>query len=116
MNMPRSSSNDVGPEVPAFLVVNIDDIGMCHGANVAFLELSRLGACDSGSVMVPCPWFLEIAEASTSDPSLRIGVHLTLNAEKEFYRWRPLTNPGRSSGLVDGDGFFWRSVPELRRN
>lgn len=96
------------------LVINIDDIGMCHGANQAFAQLSRMGRCDSGSAMVPCPWFSEIVEMATADPSLKVGIHLTLNAEKPLYRWRPLTGSRQSSGLVDHDGYFWRSVPELR--
>jgi predicted glycoside hydrolase/deacetylase ChbG (UPF0249 family) len=100
----------------AQVVVHADDIGMCHGANAAFLELSRLGICTAGSVMVPCPWFLETAEMAAKHPELDIGVHLTLNAEKRHYRWRPLTAPGQSAGLTDGDGYFWRTVDELRRH
>jgi predicted glycoside hydrolase/deacetylase ChbG (UPF0249 family) len=46
------------------VVVHQDDVGMCHGANVAFLELSRRGVVTSGSVMGPCPWFPEIAIAA----------------------------------------------------
>jgi len=46
------------------LVLHEDDVGMCHGANSAFLELTGLGACSSGAVMVPCPWFPEMAEAA----------------------------------------------------
>lgn len=97
------------------LIINIDDVGMCHGANQAYLTLFRAGRCDSGSVMVPCPWFLEIAEAGAQDPSLQLGVHLTITAEKPYYRWRPLTAPGPDSGLVDQNGFFWRTVPEVRQ-
>lgn len=99
-----------------FVVVNIDDVGMCHGANVAYLELRRLGIVDSGSVMVPCPWFLEIAEAGAEDPSLNLGVHITLTSEKRHYRWRSLSKATQASGLVDADGFLWRSVGELRAN
>ena len=73
------------------VVVHQDDVGMCHGANVAFVELSRLGTITCGSVMVPCPWFSEIAELAADDPTLDLGVHLTLTAEKTHYRWRPLT-------------------------
>lgn len=98
-----------------FAVINIDDVGMCHGANVAFLELKRMGAVDSGSVMVPCPWYLEIAEAGAEDPTLALGLHITLTSEKKHYRWRPLTKATKASGLADDDGFMWRSVPELRR-
>ena len=50
------------------VVIHQDDVGMCHGANVAFVELSRAGAVTSGSVMVPCPWFSEIAEIAAADP------------------------------------------------
>jgi len=98
-----------------FVVLNIDDVGMCHGANVAYLELRRAGAVDSGSVMVPCPWFLEIAEAGAREPSLNLGVHITLTSEKQYYRWRPLTKPSKASGLVDDDGYMWPRVPALRR-
>jgi hypothetical protein len=108
--------SDVANDATPFVVVNVDDVGMCHGANAAYLELRRLGAVDSGSVMVPCPWFLEIAEAGALDPTLNLGVHITLTSEKRHYRWRPLTKATQASGLVDADGFFWRSVPELRRN
>lgn len=98
------------------LVVHQDDVGMCHGANVAFLELSRAGAVTSGSVMVPCPWFPEIAEAAAADPTLDLGVHLTLTAEKQHYRWRPLTAPAVAAGLVDAAGYQWRDVTSVRRH
>ena len=67
------------------IVLHQDDVGMCHGANVAFRELSALGSITSGSVMVPCPWFREAAQMAANE-SLDLGVHLTLTAEKEFYR------------------------------
>ena len=78
------------------IVLHQDDVGMCHGANVAFSELSVLGSITSGSVMVPCPWFREAAEMAVANKSLDLGVHLTLTAEKEFYRWRPLTSTSKT--------------------
>jgi chitin disaccharide deacetylase len=96
------------------LVIHADDVGMCHGANAAFVELSEAGTITSGSVMVPCPWFPEIAERAAANLSLDVGVHLTLNAEKPHYRWRPVTNASTASGLVDEDGYFWRTVSEVR--
>lgn len=98
------------------IVLHQDDVGMCHGANVAFLELSKLGSITSASVMVPCPWFAEAASMAASDPKLDLGVHLTLTAEKEFYRWRPISDPAKSTGLVDDDGFMWRDVSSVRKN
>lgn len=101
---------------PVQVVINIDDIGMCHGANLAFVDLSNMGRCDSGSAMVPCPWFSDIVDMATRDSALRVGIHLTLNAEKSLYRWRPLTGARPSSGLVDRDGYFWRRVSDVRAN
>jgi predicted glycoside hydrolase/deacetylase ChbG (UPF0249 family) len=97
-------------------VIHEDDVGMSHGANVAFRELTALGVCSAGSVMVPCPWFPEVLEMAAADPALDLGVHLTLNSEKRPYRWRPLTNPPRSAGLTDEQGYFWPDVPSVRRN
>ncbi|MCY3635210.1 MAG: polysaccharide deacetylase family protein [bacterium] len=98
------------------LVIHADDVGMCHGANRAYVELSHFGTITSGSVMVPCPWFSEIAETAAGDDSLDCGVHLTLNAEKKHYRWGPVSSVGPSSGLVDEHGFLWGTVAEVRRN
>jgi predicted glycoside hydrolase/deacetylase ChbG (UPF0249 family) len=96
------------------VVVHEDDVGMNHGANLAFQDLFGLGICTAGSVMVPCPWFLEVAEMQAKDPRLDIGVHLVLTSEFRTYRWRPLTGASQASGLVDGDGYFWRTARETR--
>lgn len=97
------------------VVIHEDDVGMSHGTNVAFRELSAKGACSAGSVMVPCPWFPETAALAAAEPSLDLGVHLTLTSEQKPYRWRPLTAPPRSAGLTDELGFFWPDVPRARR-
>ncbi|MBK6336360.1 MAG: polysaccharide deacetylase family protein [Betaproteobacteria bacterium] len=96
------------------VIVHVDDVGMCHGANVAFLELARSGGVTCGSVMVPCPWFREIADAAAADRTLDLGVHLTLTSEWPHYRWGPLTTVSRASGLVDEQGYFPRNCLELR--
>jgi predicted glycoside hydrolase/deacetylase ChbG (UPF0249 family) len=96
------------------LILHIDDLAMCHGGNRAYLELARRGFVTCGSVMVPCPWFREIAEAAAAEPGLDLGVHLTLTSEWAHYRWRPLSTASRASGLIDEDGYFWRDVASLR--
>lgn len=103
---------DLDPKRRA-VILHADDVGMCHGANTAFVELSRRGALTCGSVMVPCPWFPEIARIAAGEPTLDLGVHLTLTSEWAAYRWAPLTCPGASSGLVDSEGYFHRTVAAL---
>ena len=97
-------------------ILHVDDLGSTHGANQAFVELARHGRVTCGSVMAPCPWFREIAEAAAADPSLDLGVHLTLTSEWRHYRWPPLSTTSRTSGLIDGDGYLWRDVASLRRH
>lgn len=100
------------------VILHVDDLAMCHGANRAFLDLAHpdltlAGFVTCGSVMVPCPWFLEIAEAA-GNAALDLGVHLTLTSEWRHYRWRPLSTTRSASGLIDEDGYFWRDVASLR--
>lgn len=104
------------PDGTRAVVPHIDDIGMCHGANEAYARLAGRGFITSGSVMVPCPWFREAVDICTADPALDIGVHLTLTSEWRRYRWRPLSTVAPSSGLLDADGYMWRTVAELRAN
>lgn len=97
------------------VVIHADDLGMCRGANDAFAELSAFGTVTSGSVMVPCPWFPDLAAKACATPALDVGVHLTLTSEMPGYRWRPLTRAPKSAGLTDEMGFFHRDVASLRR-
>lgn len=97
------------------VVLNVDDLGATHGANRAYLALARAGRVTTGSVMAPGPWFREIAEAAAADPSLDLGVHLTLTSEWPHFRWAPLSTASRASGLVDDDGYLPRDVAGLRR-
>lgn len=98
------------------LIPNHDDLGMSFGSNVAFLKLCNVGFIKSGSVMVPCPWFPHLVNIAGNNPKLNIGVHLTLTSEWSNYRWKPLTTNSISSGLIDGDGYFWKNRQLLRLN
>ena len=92
------------------VILHVDDVGMCLGANQAFLRLAERRMVTCGSIMVPCPWFQAIAEA------LDLGVHLMLTSEWAVYRWRPISTASKASGLIDGDGYFWRDLASLRRH
>ncbi len=93
-------------------IVHCDDIGMCHAANQGAFEALTHGPASCGSVMVPCPWFPEAAERARRDPSLDLGVHLTLNAEWSHYRWGPVAGAAAVPSLVDADGYLYRTTLE----
>ncbi|MDQ4133796.1 MAG: polysaccharide deacetylase family protein [Actinomycetota bacterium] len=95
------------PPDARLLIVNCDDLGCSHAANVGIYEALRSGVATSASLMVPCPWAREAAARYRGED---VGVHLTLNAEYDLYRWGPLTH---SPSLLDGDGGFPRTVEDL---
>jgi chitin disaccharide deacetylase len=89
------------------LIVSCDDLGSCHAANVGVYEALRGGVATSAGLMVPCPWARDAAFRYRGED---VGVHLTLNAEHDAYRWGPIT---QSPSLLDGDGGFPRTVGDL---
>lgn len=98
------------------VIVHADDLGMCHAANAAFWEDCSFGIVTSGAVMMPCPWAPALAAGCGAHPAADVGVHLTLNSEWDGYRWRPLSTCDPKSGLLDGEGYMWRSVKELHQH
>jgi chitin disaccharide deacetylase len=89
------------------LIVRADDLGSSRSANMAIIDSYKNGITSATEVMVPCPWFNDAAEMLKSTPDLDVGLHLVLNSEWLYYKWRPLTS-GKT--LVDGDGYFTQMV------
>jgi predicted glycoside hydrolase/deacetylase ChbG (UPF0249 family) len=88
------------------VIIHTDDIGMCHASVQAFKDLWDFGTITSGATMVPCPWFPAVAQMCREHPDMDMGVHATLNAEWESYRWGPVSTRDPESGLLDADGYF----------
>ena len=95
------------------LIINGDDTGMCHAANVATIDSLEHGLMTSATIMVPCPWFTEIARYAEVNPRKDFGVHLCHTSEWQVYRWGPVAPLGKVPGLVDNEGYLWRSVLEV---
>jgi predicted glycoside hydrolase/deacetylase ChbG (UPF0249 family) len=93
-------------------VVHADDIGMSHAANSGAFEALANGPATCGSVMVPCPWFVESAELAQDGRDVDLGVHLTLNAEYDTYRWGPVAGRTVVPSLVDEAGHLFKTSRE----
>lgn len=89
------------------LIVNCDDLGSTHAANLGVYEALRAGLATSATLMVPCPWARDAAARYRGED---VGVHLTLNAEWDLYRWGPITH---APSLLDGDGGFPRTLQDV---
>lgn len=95
------------PPGAKLLILNCDDLGLSHAANVGVYQALREGLATSASLMVPCPWAREAASRYRGED---VGVHLTLNAEYDLYRWGPITH---APSLLDGDGGFPRTLQDV---
>jgi hypothetical protein len=94
------------PADARLLIINCDDLGMCHSANEGVYHSLRHGIATSATLMVPCPWAREAAARYRGED---VGVHLTLTAEWELYRWGPIT---QAPSLLGGDGGFPRTIED----
>jgi chitin disaccharide deacetylase len=94
------------PRGTKLLIVHADDLGETHSVNAAAIKALQSGTINSASLMVPCPWFPEIADYAKSHPDADFGLHLTLTSERVYYRWGPVAPADEVPSLMDKDGYF----------
>ncbi|MFX1443752.1 MAG: polysaccharide deacetylase family protein [Promethearchaeota archaeon] len=98
------------------VIFHIDDMGFSHASNVASFECLDFGIASCGSILVPAPWFLEVASICRAKPKYDIGIHLTFTCEYDLYRWRALSSVDLKSGLLDSEKCLWRTSEEAISN
>ena len=97
------------PKGTRALILHIDDTGMSWESNQGTIRAMSQGVATSCSVMMTCPWVSEIVKWLKANPKMDAGLHLTLNAEWEDYRWGPIAGKLTVPGLVDSEGALWHT-------
>ena len=95
------------------LIVHADDIGLAQSVNQATDEAFASGGITSGSIMVPCPWFIDFAEYYKSHPDLDVGIHITLTSEWDFYKFGGILPSTEIPSLLDENGYFYPTTEEV---
>jgi len=104
------------PPSARLLVIHADDLGMSHSVNRATFEALEKGWITSASILVPCPWFPEVARWAKDHPNADLGIHQALNSEWTGFRWGPISGAGRVPSLVDETGFLPLDTPAVGQN
>lgn len=104
------------PPDTVVLILNADDFGMNHATNIGTFGAMKAGGMTSATIMVPCPWFQEVALWAKENPKANLGLHLTLTSEWKRYKWGPVVGREGAPSLVDDQGYFYPDVPMVYMN
>lgn len=95
------------------LIIHADDLGAAHSKNIATFKAMEEGVVTSASIMMNTPWVVEVINYSNEHPEADLGIHITLTAEWETYKWGPVLGRDQVPSLVTEQGYFHSSVPEF---
>ena len=104
------------PSDSKLLILHADDIGVAQSVNQASFNAFESGSITSGSVMVPCPWFLEAAEYAKANPNHDLGLHLTVTSEWKNYKWGGISSSNEINSLINNNGHFYESNNDFEEN
>jgi predicted glycoside hydrolase/deacetylase ChbG (UPF0249 family) len=104
------------PASARLLVIHADDLGMNHSVNRATFEALEKEWITSASILVPCPWFPEVAKWAREHPSADVGIHQALNSEWTTLRWGPVSPKDKVPSLLDSDGYLPLDTPAVTEN
>jgi chitin disaccharide deacetylase len=104
------------PHDSKLLIIHADDMGLSKSVNSACIKAFEEKGITSGSIMMPCHEASAILSYVKNHPGTDAGIHITLTAEWETYKWGGLTPSAQIPGLLDKNGNFFATVEELGKS
>lgn len=103
------------PKNTKLVILHADDVGVSHSTNDATVTAMEKGCVNSASIMVPCPWFAEIASYAREHPGADFGLHITLTSEWNHYKWAPVTPAQQVPSLINKQGFLYATTDSVQK-
>ena len=90
------------------LVIHADDLGLEESVNSTSFESLKKNTVSSASVIMTTENIDEVANFSELNPTLDLGVHLTVTSEWKIHKWGGvLDDKDIPSLLNDNNQFYW---------
>lgn len=103
------------PRDAKLLIIHADDAGVSHSENMATIKGMEEGIVNSASIMVPCPWFPEIANyARKNSKEKDFGLHLTVTSEWKDFKWSSTSSKNEVKSLINPQGYFYSLTDSVR--
>ncbi|WP_336771955.1 polysaccharide deacetylase family protein [Paenibacillus sp. MMO-58] len=88
------------------LLLRGDDFGGSLSANQAIAEACEHGLLKNVSVMAPGPYLEQGALLLADCKEICFGMHITMNAEWDRVKWKPVLPANQVPSLIDEQGYF----------
>ena len=98
------------------LIIHADDLGLSRSVNELSLKALDSNYVNSASIMMPTPEVKEVAEHFIKNPTLDIGLHLTVTAEWENYKWDGISPKDSIPSMIDEYGNFHEKKKNFIKN
>ena len=98
------------------LIIHADDIGLSNSVNQASFKALKNGYVNSGSIMMPCDYISEVGEFAIENPSIDLGLHLTVTSEWKNYKWNGVLQPIDTPSLINKKGELFKNIKKFVLN
>lgn len=96
---------------PIRLLMRADDMGMSYDKNIAIIKAHKEGMITSASIMPTTAFFDEAVLLCKENPTLAVGIHITLVGSKR----RSVLSPEIVPSILTPAGFLYETKDQLKK-